>query len=494
MKREATVKAVFLSPVFWQYPTLKWEGKKLVVVPPENLDSNKTYVLTIGADALGYHDNKLGKSQSFAFSTGSQIDSCSISGRVYSPDGTARSLDIWAYSYPDTAFDFLREIPDYATQIDSLGGFSIENMKKGRYLVIAVGDGNDDLFWDPSSEPIGLPPGIITIAGNEQFRGLTLRADRRDTLTAYVSRVRVIDNRRLEIEFSQPLSSKNRIDPATYRVIARKDSSSLEVEGAYPGEANLVVLETALQQEKTDYKLYTKGLVSDWGNPFDTAGASFEGSAKVDTSGPQLLLTFPSDGSRTVYQDSVIEMTFSERIRPLGFREAVLCVADSTDTLSFAPRWIQPNFVRMVVTGGIPREQKIVVKLLPESIFDIAGNRMPDSVREFSFRLPPADTVGIVTANTEPNDKIIATLRPYGRGGDTYETTSDVNGNIIFGSVLPGAFRFDLFEDSDGNGKWSSGVVSPFTPSERFSFLPDSISVRSRWTTGIGRVELPAVR
>ena len=147
----------------------------------------------------------------------------------------------------------------------------------------------------------------------------------------------------------------------------------------------------------------------------------------------------------------------------------------------------------MRITGSIPRQREIELTLDPAAVFDIAGNSMPDSAIAFSFRLPPPDTIGYVTASVgRPGvAPVIGILRPQNRGGIVYESSSDKSGDISFDAVIPGSYRFEYFEDSDGDGRWSPGVIEPFAPAERFSFLADSISVRSRWTTDIGRIELP---
>ena len=493
MNRERTENAVFLSPVFWQYPTLKWKGKKLYIIPPEELERDKTYVLTVGADAQEYHNNKMGKSYSFAFSTGEKIDSCSISGVVYSPEKSNAAYDIWAYPVPNSqSVSFLKEIPDFATQIDSTGHFSINFMKPAKYLVVAVEDKNDDLFWDPGTESIGLPPFILSLAGGESYKGLVLRPIRRDTLTAYISRAKAIHNRNLEIEFSQPISEDKYSNPEFFRIISRTDSTLLEIQGVYIGENDKFILETAPQVEKEEYRLRPVGMVSDWGNLFDTAGIVFEGTEKKDTQGPRLIYADPGRRPGNAYQDSVINLTFSERMKTLGFSDGVTVTADSLDTLVFMPAWIAPNKVRLRFPNSMPREKKIRIELRPAMILDVAGISMQDSSLTLSFRLPPADTVGTVVARTEPNNRIIGNLTSYIENGPAYEAESIGAGQLSFETVLPGTYKLAYFEDADGDGKWSIGLVDPFKPSERFSFLPDSISVRSRWTTDVGQIDLPS--
>jgi hypothetical protein len=492
MNRQTTEDAVFLSPVFWEYPELKWSGKRLTVVPPGKLEPDRTYVLTIGADAEGHHFNKLGRSFSFAYSTGATIDSSSAKGVVFSDGSGRRTYDIWAYLLGNVdSVDFIREIPDYATQVDSMGYFAINNMGAGSYLIIAVDDKNDDLFWDPASESLGLPSIIINLVDGESFSNLTLRPARRDTTIAYISRARAMDNRKIEVELSQPILDDIYARPEHFAAVAKSDSTELEINGVFTWEEGRYIIETSLQEDGREYQLIPIGIISAWSIPFDPAGIGFVGSDEEDSSGPELMSVFPGERSAEAYQDSVVEMTFSERIRPYRFADAVTVVADSLDTLAFIPEWIAANKVTLKFHGRVPRESRIEIEIDPAMVFDISGNRMPDSSVSFGFRLPPADTVGNVIAEMGPSNRSIGILTSLKRGGPAYTTSLDEGGMLSFDAVLPGSYRFEFFEDSDGDGRWSPGVVIPFAPSERFSFLADSVDVRSRWTTDIGKVELP---
>ncbi|UCE66452.1 MAG: Ig-like domain-containing protein [Candidatus Zixiibacteriota bacterium] len=489
MNREKTISAVFLSPVFWDYPAYKWNGRELIVSPPENLEKDKTYVLTIGADATDHHGNRMGTSYSFAFSTGGAIDSGSISGSIYLEKERPTAYDIWAYSLEDTASAlFLKDIPDYATQVDSTYEFEIENISFGNYVIVVIDDRNNDLFWDPTSESIGLPPAIIRLESGESSNGFVLKPERRDTIPAEISRVRTIDNRKITVELSQPIPDEMKLDTARFYITA-SDSTFLAIEGAYIGGEGKLVFETEAQEAGKSYRLKPREFFSLWGNSFDTSGARFTGSPEIDTTGPELLTTVPSDGSHTTYRNDHIEMVFSERIRTLGFVNSVSVIADSSDTLNFIPRWVYPNRIHLNFRTGIPREKEIEVRLDPGKIYDVGGNPMKDSTLSFRFRMAPADTVGSVSIETGKPGNMIGELYSKGTGKESFSTNADENGVFNFNSVLPGTYYFRYFDDADSNGIWTPGVINPFVTAEWFFYHRDSIDVRARWTTDLGQID-----
>jgi hypothetical protein len=197
-----------------------------------------------------------------------------------------------------------------------------------------------------------------------------------------------------------------------------------------------------------------------------------------------------------VYQDSVIDITLSERILAVPFVNAATVVTDSLDTLRYTVTWPLPNVARLHFARGMPRETRINLELDPDRVVDIARNSMTDSATGVWFRLPPADTVGAALAQiTDPGrGRFIGSLIPMNRGGESYKGSFDQSGRFILNTVIPGAYRFEFFEDSDGNDYWTPGSVNPFGPAESFSFLPDTVRIRSRWETDIGNVNAPEIR
>jgi hypothetical protein len=493
MRQEATEGAIFLSPVFWDYPKIKWSGKELIITPPENLRENTTYILTIGAGVTDSHGNRLGKSQNFAFSTGAVIDSGSISGAVLPEEGQRTVYDIWAYRLADsTSLEFWKNIPDYATQVDSTGSFSIKSLTDGRYLVIAIDDKNDDLFWDPSSESIGLPPALVNLTAEENIVGMLLHPARRDTIIASVTKASPINQHRISIEFSTPVPESLILNPKSFEIVSVGSDSILSHGQLFFAENGKIMLETDPQIKGRLYRLKPLNLKTIWGNSFDTSGVRFEGSDNPDTAGPRVLSTYPPDGSTGVFQDSCVEMTFDERLNVIQFPNEVKVIVDSTDTLVFSPFWQTPNKVRLRFAQRLPREKSIEVWLNPRRIVDLYQNHMPDSAFSFHFRLPPVDTVGSILAEIEnpPQAPVFGMLTDEKRGGEVYKGKF-IGNKLNINAILPGLYHFEYFEDSDKNSEWSPGIIAPFESSEISAILPDTIRVRSRWTTDIGSVSLP---
>ena len=495
MSQAETENSIFLSPIFWEYPKMKWQGKTLTVYPPENLQADRTYVLTVGAGAFDSHNNRIGKSVSYAYSTGASIDSGAISGALFFDEQNRSTYDIWAYDLqnPDS-LPLWNNIPDFVTQLDSLGKFELIHLNAGNFLIVAVEDKNDDLFWDPQNEGIGLPPDLYKLGPNDKITELVLRPIRRDTAAAYISKATAPDKNKITIENSQPVSESLALKSSSYLIKSQdSDSSILQIFGVYLGIENRIMIETSDQDPDTRYKIYPQNLQSIWGNQFDSNGIEFRSHDSPDTTGPFLIKTIPAGSPGIVQQDTLISLYFSERIAPENIARSILVVADSLDTLKFIPLLQKPNQLDLKFLSKIPRDSDIDVKVYSDSIRDSYGNYSPDSLFEFKFRIAPLDTFGtvIVSARDQIGYPILARLIELGRSPNIYEAKADKKGTIVFKSVLPGSYSFSYFVDSDNDGAWTPGFLTPLIFAEYFNFLPDTIAVRSRWQTDIGEISVP---
>ena len=62
-----------------------------------------------------------------------------------------------------------------------------------------------------------------------------------------------------------------------------------------------------------------------------------------------------------------------------------------------------------------------------------------------------------------------------------YKIKPDVSGKWAFLDIPPGVYHFEVFCDSDGNGKYSFGNAIPFEYAEPFWFFGKEIEIRPRW-------------
>lgn len=180
---------------FDEYIKLKNLNKQLIISPPmkneplilptsaskyltikinDTLQLNTTYSFNFGQSI---EDNNEGNPYSqfkYVFSTGAYIDSLSIGGTV--KDAYNKEVEpfvsVMLYEVNDSFKDSLvyKENPRYVTNtLDSLKTFKLENLKAGKYLLVAMKDYNNNNKFNPSKDKIGFNKQFITIPNDTLF-------------------------------------------------------------------------------------------------------------------------------------------------------------------------------------------------------------------------------------------------------------------------------------------------------------------------------------
>ena len=180
--------------VFDEYVKLKNINKQLIISPPmkyqpeilpqtaskiitikikDTLQPNTTYSFNFGQSV---EDNNEGNPYSqfkYVFSTGSHIDSLKINVKVKDAleKKVANFVSVMLYEINEMFNDstIYKETPRYITNtLDSLKVVTIENIKAGKYLLIALKD-NGNNKYNPKSDKIGFQKQYITIPNDTIF-------------------------------------------------------------------------------------------------------------------------------------------------------------------------------------------------------------------------------------------------------------------------------------------------------------------------------------
>ncbi|MFV8345256.1 Ig-like domain-containing protein [Flavobacterium sp. ZB4P13] len=163
-------------------PPMKYEPSVLPTTPSktisikikDTLQPNTTYSFNFGQSIADNNEGNPFNQFKYVFSTGDYIDSLSLGGTVKNAyDKEVESfVSVMLYEVNDAFKDSVvfNETPRYVTNtLDSLKTFRLENLKAGKYLLVAMKDYNSNNKYNPKTDKIGFSKDFITIPNDTVY-------------------------------------------------------------------------------------------------------------------------------------------------------------------------------------------------------------------------------------------------------------------------------------------------------------------------------------
>ncbi len=149
-------------------------SKFITIKIKDTLKPNTTYSFNFGQSIADNNEGNPYNQFKYVFSTGSYIDSLALGGKVkdaYNKE-VESFVSIMLYEVNDHFKDSVvyKENPRYITNtLDSLKTFRLENLKAGKYLLVALKDRNNNNKFNPKEDKIGFSKQFITIPNDTVY-------------------------------------------------------------------------------------------------------------------------------------------------------------------------------------------------------------------------------------------------------------------------------------------------------------------------------------
>lgn len=176
VKLKNTNKQLIISPPMKNQPIIlpTTASKEITIKILDTLQPNTTYSMNFGQSIADNNEGNALNQFKYVFSTGSYIDSLSIGGIV--KDAYEKNVDnfvsVMLYEVNDKFNDSVvyKEFPRYITNtLDSLRTFKLENLKAGKYLLVALKDKGNNNKFNPKDDKIGFIKHYITVPNDTLF-------------------------------------------------------------------------------------------------------------------------------------------------------------------------------------------------------------------------------------------------------------------------------------------------------------------------------------
>lgn len=504
--------AVSISPPIDKKLRFEVSGKTLVLSSRAVLDTGTTYTVTFAGGIKDLHGNALAKPFQIVFSTGSIIDSLSVSGRVLVNQAMMRKKEYpsiglfllgedrgsrhYLEKYRDTTTKeiskeplLLKEPPLYVTRADSAGHFTLTGLKAGQYRVVAFVDGNGNQKIELSTEQVGL-----------WIKDLTLTPETMDTLWLAVADM---DTTKLELEsVTQPFANvleatftRNVYFDSAFADTANCHLTSPENKKLYP---KLVYLGSTSNKPQFYFDPAPKGDVlykftcaaarDSAFRPLDTLRNEAEWEWKKmesDTLSPKVAGVKSNSKAKVLFPDDSLVVYFNKP--KLDSLTQTFYVQINKDTTQVQVKQLDP--VRFAVEKTAPWQTDISVNLLmgymDTTLAAADSNGKRDTVIELKYqKLQKFETVSkLKLAKLQgkiPNATTKALVRLLSAETNQYYLEHcKADGSFIFNDLVEGAYLMDYYYPEEGKDLPDGGSVEPLRYGSPWRAISDTLKLKN---------------
>lgn len=464
IKLEDVQNQLIISPPLKNKPEIRPQGgvsKFVELILKDTLTENTTYTFNFGQSIVDNNEGNPNSFLTYVFSTGTYIDSLTLSGAV--KDAFNRRADefisVMLYEI-DTAFTdstVFKSPPNYISNtLDSLPIFELKNLKAGTYKLIALKDVNKNNLFDQRQDKIGFVEDTIIIPSDSIYL-LNLFQEIPDyniSVPSYVAKNRIIFGYQGKPDDFVIESLTDLPDSVRTKILKDRETDTLNY-WFTPTDLDSIVfmVRNDILERKDTFTVKTRKLA------MDSLQLSSSASGKFDFEATFGILS----------NTPIVEVDTSK----IGFFVS--------DSLKY-PYTFTLDSVRSQVNFDFKKEpnQSYTFSLLPGAITDFFGFEN-DSL---DYRLSTGSyadygnlRVNITGAVRFP---IIVQLTDD-QGELEREVISELPRPIEFNNLNPGNYMIRVIFDDNANGIWDTGHYLEKKQPEKISYYPDIIEVRANW-------------
>uniref|UniRef100_UPI00404822DC Ig-like domain-containing protein n=3 Tax=Algoriphagus sp. TaxID=1872435 RepID=UPI00404822DC len=447
----------------------------ITVLLKQDLEDSTTYVLDFQKSVVDISERNPAENLRLVFSTGSQIDSLNISGQLRFPFSESKEdyKNVLVGIYPlNDSTDVFSAPPYYLAQVDTVGKFSLKNLKSGHYRAYAWKDVNGNLKADYKSEEYDFLPDTISLTPettDSLFFNLT-KAD--------LTPIKILRSSNFGKNFD---------------IILNRNPLLNEVENDLLGKDLFYV-----QGEKR-LRFFPKKPILD-SIPIkislqDSVGFSSDSLiwAKFPDSGrkPEKL-DIQINSGKSFYQDLDIQLTFNKPVNQINLDSLQLKI----DSL-FIP--IQKHMLSFVDSSkrdvlhikaflADSLQTELVTLIAPDSTFqDIEGAYNEKKVEANYRKLVRKNLADGISGEVIGTEGPLIIQLINGKKEITYQQVLDTKTKFSFSLLDPGTYTLRVIEDSNGNGIWDPSNYMQRKLAERVFYYKGEdqtrdLIIRGGWT------------
>ena len=433
-------------------------SKYLTVKINDTLQPNTTYSFNFGQSI---EDNNEGNPYSqfkYIFSTGAYIDSLTLGGTLkdaYNKE-VESFVSVMLYDVNDKFKDSVvyNENPRYITNtLDSLKTFKLENLKAGKYLLVAMKDYNSNTKFNPEKDKIGFRKQFISIPNDSLFELKLFKEVR--PFKAFKP-IQPSENKLIlpyeGVAKDSKITLKNgaEILPSIITKFPKKDSLQIWFK---PLKVDSLQLAVAKDKYKGDFtfKIKTQKKDSLKISAVQNSILNFREQFTLETATP--MTKFEYSKIKIINKDSV--------------------------SVAFTPKYDDFNQQLFFDFKKEPSE-KYTFSILPGALTDYL-ERSNDTLI-YTLATKELSDYGNLTVSLQNVKRFPVIVELTNEKGNILATEySESNTKVEFNLVEPSLFTLRLIYDDNKNKEWDSGNYIEKRQAEEVVYFSKPIDVRANW-------------
>ena len=458
---------VLVSPPMKEKPEYTTKGKGVLVRIKDTLQPNTTYLFQFKEAIADFNEGNLLPSFEYVFSTGEDMDTMMLGGRVLDPLGGKawkETVTVAAYllKTPDPGDTLAAtEQPNFVTRCDKQGFFAFHYIPEGQYRLVAFEDKNRNMRLDVDEAAAWDTMAFQTTTAVDSNRAHTFYISQPEKRQQRITHSAFTEKGRICIVTQLPMQDPDVSgEEVVWRLNARRDTLNLWCRNAKCDSAVLVVSDTGLQ-DTLRLRLTTKKQGRQQKQGVNAEKAPL---MKSLCSGNAAFF----DNLRLAFTNPVTEGYRGPQAEIMGLKDSVT---------GFCRIVLDSNGLTARLDTVLKSGEEYRVRLSDSLFIDLYGTPTDSLV----FTLTPKDfgTLTLNIDNRSGSPLVVEVLDK--RDTVVQRQTLATSGKLRFSHLSAGDYRLRAVIDVNGDGRWTPGDYRLGRQPERAVMHRKTLNLREKW-------------
>lgn len=505
---------LLISPPFKEKPKIVLKGKKLIVTFQDSLPRSRTVNMNFYNAIVDLNESNPLPQYQYVFSTGENIDTSFIDGRVVDAQTgkpIEKALVLLYENFNDSIVS--QQLPSYISRTNKQGVFVLNHLNTGPYKIFALVDKNRNTLYDQPIEPVAFLCDSIKplvkwtgLIDTLQVMDVSAEGDTTYTDSLIEKRVQVSTLKPFQLKMfvydyeKFYLNSKTRISRSLLSFGFSRSIDTLvhdikilkpKISSKIPFIKHMVTADSVLYYLTDSVLFKADSIILNILYPFtdslnkvvnrtDSIVLTYNQKqlTKADT-----LLTFSTNlRTKKLDIDSTLQINWSEPLKEIDQTKIFLQI--KRDSL-FEPIDFVLNTNELFLNTHIAFKQDLLASY--RLIFDSAaivgstGKILDSTVIAFNY-FENADYGNLViTLDTITKDVIYQLVDKKNKV--VSEIKYPISTKVQFNQLIPGTYGLRVLIDRNRNGKWDTGNYYKNIQPEVTIAMPGDVVIKGNWDT-----------